>query len=362
MLALLLLPIASDSAAQGTARRLATIDSLRQFPAYYHLQNVLLRGEFSERENRILFRADENEIRAILAENVTTTSGPVEVRAQMIDIGRLEASDPRASSFAEGRDTERWPRPGEELFIRVTAVTTAAPATAESVRALALEPWKFEGQTITVSGNFRGRNLFGDLPDTPGKSRYDFVLRGAEGAIWVTGLRPRGRGFELDVDRRVDSDRWVQITGKLAHDRGLVRLEATQIALSKAPAASEAAEEETAPAPPAQPAEVVFNSPSEGETDVTGNSPVRIQFSRGLNEASLAGRIRVTYLGSAAPSATDTGLQFKTMFDAANRAIEIRFAQPLEPLRTVKLELLEGITTFDGAPVKPWTLTFSVGG
>ena len=35
-------------------------------------------------------------------------------------------------------------------------------------------------------GNFRGRNLFGDLPGAPGASPYDFVIRGAEGAVWVT--------------------------------------------------------------------------------------------------------------------------------------------------------------------------------
>jgi hypothetical protein len=27
----------------------------------------------------------------------------------------------------------------------------------------------------------------------------------------------------------------------------------------------------------------------------------------------------------------------------------------------VKLELLDGVKTFDGAPIKPWTVTFSVG-
>ena len=82
-----------------------------------------------------------------------------------------------------------------------------------SVRSIAIEPWKCDGQTVTITGNFRGRNLFGDLPGAPGKSRYDFVLRGTEGALWVTDLRPRGQGFELDVNRRVDTDRWIEVTG-----------------------------------------------------------------------------------------------------------------------------------------------------
>ena len=104
-----------------------------------------------------------------------------------------------------------------------------------SLRALALEPWKFAGQTVTVTGNFRGRNLFGDLPDAPGKGRYDFIVRGGEGSVWVTGMRPRGSGFDFDVDRRIDSNRWLEVTGPLVHDRGLVRIEATKIALAKAP-------------------------------------------------------------------------------------------------------------------------------
>ena len=109
-------------------------------------------------------------------------------------------------------------------------------ATTASIRAIALEPWKFDTQKVTVIGNFRGRNLFGDLPGAPGKSRYDFVLRGVEGAVWVTNLRPRGSGFELDVNRRVDTDRWIEVTGTIVRERGLVSIEATKLTLAKAPA------------------------------------------------------------------------------------------------------------------------------
>jgi hypothetical protein len=70
----------------------------------------------------------------------------------------------------------------------------------------------------------------------------------------------------------------------------------------------------------------------------------------------LAGQIRVTYVGQ------EGTLDFKTAYDGANRAIVISFPKPLEAYRTVRVELLDGIKGFDGAPVKPWTLTFSVGG
>ena len=345
--------------AQVGARRLTTIDALRQFPSYFHLQNVLLRGEFVEADRRVLLKADENQMGVQLADGVTTLTGGVEVRGQLIDVGRLEPGDPRAGSAAEGRDPSRWPRPGEEIFLRVTGVTAAPASTGgATVRMLALEPWRFTGQTVTVTGNFRGRNLFGDLPDAPRKGRYDFVMRNTDGAVWVTGVRPRGRGFDLDVDRRLDTNQWVEVTGTVVHDRGLVLIEGTRIAAAKAPTDAPAVAEAEAPAPP-PPLEIVFFSPSDAETDVTPSAPVRVQFSRGVREASFGGRVTAGYTG--AEGTPGTNLALKTTYDAANRAVEIRFAQPLEPFRTVVVRLLDGIVAFDGGPLKPWSLTFSVG-
>ena len=43
-------------------------------------------------------------------------------------------------------------------------------------------------------GQFAGRNLLGDLPDAPAQSQWDFVLRSADAAIWVTGGAKRMLG------------------------------------------------------------------------------------------------------------------------------------------------------------------------
>jgi hypothetical protein len=344
--------------AQSTVRRVTTIDALKQYPGFFHLQNVLLRGEIDDTTERLQLKADEQTIRVVLDEGVSTRTGAVEVRGVLIDVGRLEAGDPRVGSFAEGREAERWPRPGEELFVRVTAIAEVPPsATTASVRAIALEPWKFDTQKVTVVGNFRGRNLFGDLPGAPGKSRYDFVLRGVEGAIWVTNLRPRGSGFDLDVNRRVDTDRWVEVTGTIVRERGLVSIDATRVALAKAPEVTEPPAESAAPPVPLEPVQVVFSSPSDGEIDVTTTGAIRIQFSRGLNESSVAGQLRVTYVGAAA----DATLPFQTTYDGANRALVLKMTEPFEAFRTVKVEILDGIKAFDGAPVTPWSVTFSIG-
>jgi hypothetical protein len=104
---------------------------------------------------------------------------------------------------------------------------------------------------------------------------------------------------------------------------------------------------------------VVFSSPTLDESDVSPSAPIRIQFSRGLLEDSIAGHLRVSYVGTAD---ADPDLMFKSTYDAGTRAIELRLAQPLTPFRRVKVETLDGLKAFDGAPVKPWTLTFSVGG
>jgi hypothetical protein len=347
--------------AGGTpTRRLTTIDAVHQFPGFFHLQNVLVRGEFVTEGARIVLRADEHEILVLFDGGVRAPSGVVDTRGLVVDVGRLEPGDPRVGSFAEGRDDEKWPRPGEAMLLRVNAVYERPSIAQVSVRSIAIEPWRYGGQTVTVIGNFRGRNLFGDLPGAPGKSPYDFVLRGSEGAIWVTDLRPRGAGFDLDVNRRVDTNQWLEITGTVVHERGLVSLKATRLALAKQPKAEEPIDVGVPPPViPSVPVEVVFNSPTELETDVSPTTRIRVQFSRGLNESSLEGNIRVSYVGQAAEAGAP-GLPFKVVYDGASRAIQIAMAKPFEPNRTVRVELLEGIKGFDDAPVTPWTLTFSV--
>jgi len=244
-LLLVLLAAVASSDAQ-TTRRLATVASLRQYPGYYHLQNVLVHGEFVEGP-RVLLRGGERDI-PLLLNDAKATTGLAEVRGQLIDVGRLEPTDPRLTSYDGARDPERWPRPGEELVLNVTAVAEAQLATTASVRALALQPWRFEGQMVTIVGQFRGRNLYGDLPSAPAKSRYDFVLRSADAAVWVTELRPRGRGFDLSVDARVDTGRWLQVTGMVAQDRGLVTITGTAVSATTAPETAPVEEEAAPPA------------------------------------------------------------------------------------------------------------------
>jgi hypothetical protein len=338
----------------------ANIASLRQYASYFHLQNVLVHGELVESGESTVLRSGEQDI-AVHLNGVTTVSGLVEVRGQFLDIGRFDPGDARLMMYDLARDTEQWPRPGEELVLAVAAVTDTALVTTPSVRGLATQPWRFEGETITVVGQFRGRNLFADLPSAPRKSQYDFVLRSANAAIWVTDLRPKGKDFELSVDARVDTGQWLQVTGTATESRGLVTIAGTAVAATTSPEAPTTVDETLESAAPLAPAEVVFSSPYDGEIDVPGNAPVRIQFSRGLDADTVAGQIRISYVSLPSPGAPAPP-EFQQTYDAGTRAIAISFAQPTDRFRTVRVELLDGLRAFDGAPVSPWTLTFTTGG
>ena len=56
------------------------------------------------------------------------------------------------------------------------------------MRHVALDPGRYAEQEVTVVGRFRGKNLYGDLPEAPGTGRFDFVLQSADASIWVTGM------------------------------------------------------------------------------------------------------------------------------------------------------------------------------
>jgi len=368
--------VVQPASGQSSGRRLTTIDALRRFSGYFHLQNVVLRGEFVEvaapraangstrpgggavdvsvTGKRVALRSGDSEMQVIL-NDVNTLDGPVEVRGQLLDVGRLTAADPRLGRYENKPDPEHWPMPGEELVISVTSVAKVTTDSAATIRSIALEPWKYEGQTVTVTGQFGGRNLFGDVPASPAKDKYDFVLRNTEGAVWVTGLRPKGKGFDLNVDARVDTSHWLQVSGVIKRDRALVVLEAKTITAAEAPAARSVAEE--APPPPREPGEVVFSSPTDGETGVSPSAPIRVQFSRGVDPPTLNGRFRLSYVGGSAPSGT---VDVQAAYDVGTNAVVLKLSKPLEAFRTVKIELLDGVKTFDGVPIKPWSVTFSV--
>ena len=92
---------------------------------------------------------------------------------------------------------------------------------------------------------------------------------------------------------------------------------------------------------------------------------VRIQFSRDIDQTTLKGRIRAAYFRaqSAERGEPETPTaDFTFQYTPPSRVLEIKFTKPLERFRTLKVDLLEGILGTDTQPLKPWSLTFSLGG
>jgi hypothetical protein len=216
-----------------------------------------------------------------------------------------------------------------------------------------------------VTGQYAGRNLLGDLPDAPARSRYDFVIRSADAAIWVTNLRPRGKDFELALDQRIDTGRWVEVSGMLQQGRGLQWLDAAgaSIALTKPPVDT-TGQEAAIRVPAAPPPEVVFSAPTGDEIDVSLTTNVRIQFSRDVSAPSMKGHVVIKYDAAetkAGGAAETPAIAFTTQYMPGNRVLEIRFTESLEPARKVHIELGEGIVGMDQQPLVPWSLTFTTG-
>jgi hypothetical protein len=140
------------------------------------------------------------------------------------------------------RDNESAGSPSEEFSILVWRYDGPSErrqkglkAFPESLEPLVLYPAKHEGDNVRVWGEFRGRNLFGDLPGGAGPGLYDFVIKNNLFSVWVTGHEPRGSGFELDPNSKTDTGRWVEVVGKSASKNGVVYITASQLKLVAAP-------------------------------------------------------------------------------------------------------------------------------
>ncbi len=361
--------------AQPQTRRATNIAALLAYPGYYHGRPIVIVGTVSLDKDQLKV-ADDAEHSLHLIFKGTAPDGLDEIRGEYWDIGRMKPEDPRLTTYDlramfKFDPDGAWPRPGEVTAIIATAVAPAPSAPQPSIRSIVLNPSRFVDEKVAITGQYSGRNLLGDLPDAPGKSRYDFVLRSADAAIWVVNMRPKmkdasGKELELGLDARIDTGRWLSIRGTVQQGRGLLWLDAEAGSLALAtPPKETTVEQEQIRVPAGPPPEVVFSAPTQDETDVSTTTTVRIQFSRDLDASTLKGRVHASYVqpagqppGAPAPPAVELTYQY----NAANRVLEVRFTKPLERFLTLKIELLDGILGTDAQPLKPWAVSFALGG
>lgn len=365
---ILLVAAAVAASAQPPQRRATNLAALLAQPAFYHLRPVVVAGQVTVHPTGETRVSDESgSIR--IAFSGSAPEGLVEIRGEFWDIGRMNADDPRLAAYdlraAFDVDPEAsWPRPGQALAIIAGAMTPASPPPSPSVRAMVLFPTRYLDQKVTVTGQFAGRNLLGDLPDAPANSRWDFVLRSGDGAIWVSHVQPRGRDFDLALDQRIDTGRWLEVSGVLRQGRGLLWLDATDSTVAiVTPPAEPAPEERMFRVPAAPPPEAIFSAPTQDEIGVEPSSNVRIQFSRNIDASTFEGHVRATYVGQTPAGVEQAAtIAVSTQYRPGNRMLEIVFDEPLQRFRTVQIELLDGILGTDEQALVPWTLTFETGG
>lgn len=352
------------AAAQGQGRTATTSAMLLEFPFFFHGKQVVVRQPVTTEREVTRLADTAKPIFVFWRERPARSDG--EVRGEFWDLGRIDESDSRFSAYdfrglIETINQGRWPG-REQLFVIVgaTMMESPLPATA-TLRSIALAPEAHEGRGVTLVGRFKGRNLYGDLPESLGKSKWDFVLQSADGAVWVSGLRPRARDLDLDPGARVDTGKWVEVTGTVRRDADAVWIEGTAIRAAAAPV--ETPVEINVPTVRKEPApEVIFSAPIQDDTDVERTARVRIQFSRDMIGRSFRDAVRVTYATPAAPGKPGPAPPaFTLSYSEGSRSLEIDFKEPLARFQVVKVELLDGITAVDRQPLAPWTLTFLTG-
>ena len=361
------LSIATPSSGQRAGRRVVTLDLLEEHPHFFHGEEVILQSD-TVGEGVLAYLVDDQH--RVLVIDIPPPPSRVPERLEIIgtfyDVGRLEPGDPRTvgqpfERLAESLLDKPWPGVGE---LKLLVAESSQPVTEPdlvTLRTVALNPDGYLNEDVILTGRFRGRNLYGDLPNSPGESPYDFVLTSADASVWVVGREPKGDDFELDVRARIDTGRWLEVTGRVRVHEGMVILDTGRIRLAE-PGADPVAPTKVRLRQGPEP-EVIFSTPLENDTDIPTDATVRIQFSRDMDEDSFEGRVRVSYstLASVATSDEPPPILSDTSYRGLNRVLEIRFSEPLVAFQTVNVELLEGVSARDGAMLVPWSLSFFVG-
>ena len=227
----------------------------------------------------------------------------------------------------------------------------APPAAEITLESLVGQPGKRDGQVVRVTGQFRGRNLYGDLPTRSERDSDDWVIKDDLYAIWVSGKKPKGSGWSLDAGLKRDTGKWIEVVGRPTTVGGVTYLRALEIKLTGPPSAT--AQAAPPPPPPERPKVapvVVFALPLDGDSEVARDSLFVVQFSKDMDEATFAGHVLLRYAGPVLPGdrAFDGA---KLTYDQGRRALTVDPGDVLRPGRQIELILMPGIADIEGLPL-----------
>lgn len=212
---------------------------------------------------------------------------------------------------------------------------------------------QFDGQPIRVVGQFRGSNLFGDLPSFSKWKSRDWVLKNDVFAVWVTGEKPKGKGWKLDPKLRRDTGKWLLVEGRARTVDGVVYILAERVELTTAPSPTASVQEAPKLPPlPLKPPVIIFSLPLDGERDIPADTVFHVQFSADMEETSFERRVGLRYAGRPRPG--DRVLDAVTLsYDMGRRALTVDPGDLLRAGRMVELILLPGILDIDGQLLEP---------
>lgn len=353
---------ADSAAAQPPDRIATTAHALVANALFFNGKRIVVRHALKVTGTLTELEATAKPVYVFWKERPKGSSG--EIRGEFWDLGRMQEGDERFATYdfravVEAANNGRWPGRDQIFVILGATFVEGPPPSAATIRSIALAPEQFDNRAVTLVGRFKGRNLYADLPQGVAKSKWDFILQSADAAIWVAGLRPKGKDFDLDPGARVDTGRWLEVTGVVHRDGGALWIAGESLRRATAPA-EEPTEVAATVIPAEPPPAVIFSAPLADDTDVPVAAPVRIQFSRDMNGKSFQNHVRVRYGGQKPPAIAPP--PFSVTYNDGTRSVEVRFKEPLERFQVLTVELEEGITAIDGQPLRPWTLRFTTGG
>ena len=322
---------------------------IAEAPAMFEGQAVRVRGHFEapaanaparlvdEADGAVLVAPDADIARLVAVESKAWPG-------QAIEVTGVVRRDPTAPAVGPRYAVSFWDFDASAL---PATAAIAADATTMKLPELLSNPEAVKGRLVRVVGQFRGRNLYGDLPAPPFRHRLDWVLKDDRAAVWVTGRPPRGRDFKLDPNVPDDVRSWLEVVGRPVVRDGQVVLRAEQVALVPAPSAARVKTVRIAAGSSVRPV-VIFTMPLDGER-VRSDARFVIQFNKYMDEDSFAGHVLLRYADSpAAGFAT-----MKLAYDDGKRALVIDPGMALEPGRRVECVLRPGILDADGLPLLP---------
>lgn len=230
--------------------RVAELESINMAPESYQREHVITLGRLDILKPGLFWTLRDGSASVLLIAGLGVTSNDldtysgarVEVRGIVRRIRPKEYIRGVDADLVEDPTLPVLPEPSYELpklSLTVLAASDrgdratpkAAPAGALT-RDILANPAQHLGKTVRIFGQFRGSNLFGDLPITSRRERDDWVLKDGDLALWVTGKAPRGKGFSLDPAYKGDTVRWLEVAGKPEVMGGIVYLRASKIVLS----------------------------------------------------------------------------------------------------------------------------------